>query len=76
MGTVFLRGEIQHKNLWLMDLKTGAEPQLTTSYRLRRAPESGKIAKVSQRVGSVSFEEARTDVKKKEERKSPTLPLC
>jgi Tol biopolymer transport system component len=25
----FLRGEIQHKNLWLVDLKTGAERQLT-----------------------------------------------
>jgi Tol biopolymer transport system component len=26
---VFLRGEIQHKNLWLIDLDTGAERQLT-----------------------------------------------
>ena len=26
---VFLRGEIQHKNLWLFDLTTGAERQLT-----------------------------------------------
>jgi Tol biopolymer transport system component len=26
---VFLRGEIQHKNLWLIDLETGAERQLT-----------------------------------------------
>jgi Tol biopolymer transport system component len=26
---IFLRGEIQHKNLWLVDLKTGAERQLT-----------------------------------------------
>ena len=26
---VFLRGEIQHKNLWSMDLVTGAERQLT-----------------------------------------------
>lgn len=26
---VFLRGEIQHKNLWLIDLQTGAERQLT-----------------------------------------------
>lgn len=26
---VVLRGEIQHKNLWLIDLKTGAERQLT-----------------------------------------------
>ncbi len=26
---VHLRGEIQHKNLWLMDLNTGAERQLT-----------------------------------------------
>ena len=26
---VFLRGEIQHKNLWLIDLKTGAERKLT-----------------------------------------------
>jgi Tol biopolymer transport system component len=26
---VFLRGEIQHKNLWLIDIKTGAELQLT-----------------------------------------------
>jgi Tol biopolymer transport system component len=26
---VFLRGEIQHKNLWLLDLHTGAERQLT-----------------------------------------------
>jgi Tol biopolymer transport system component len=26
---VFLRGEIQHKNLWLLDLETGAERQLT-----------------------------------------------
>ncbi len=26
---VFLRGEIKHKNLWLIDLKTGAERQLT-----------------------------------------------
>jgi Tol biopolymer transport system component/tRNA A-37 threonylcarbamoyl transferase component Bud32 len=26
---VFLRGEIQHKNLWLIDLETGSERQLT-----------------------------------------------
>jgi Tol biopolymer transport system component len=26
---VLLRGEIQHKNLWLIDLDTGAERQLT-----------------------------------------------
>jgi Tol biopolymer transport system component len=26
---VFLRGEIQHKNLWLIDLETGVERQLT-----------------------------------------------
>jgi hypothetical protein len=26
---VFLRGKIQHKNLWLIDLETGAERQLT-----------------------------------------------
>jgi len=26
---VFLRGDIEHKNLWLMDLETGAERQLT-----------------------------------------------
>ena len=26
---VFLRGEIQHKNLWLVDLDTGVERQLT-----------------------------------------------
>jgi Tol biopolymer transport system component len=26
---VLLRGEIQHKNLWLVDLETGAERQLT-----------------------------------------------
>jgi dipeptidyl aminopeptidase/acylaminoacyl peptidase len=26
---VFLRGEIQHKNLWRIDLDTGAERQLT-----------------------------------------------
>ena len=26
---VFLRGEIQHKNLWLVDLETGAERQFT-----------------------------------------------
>jgi Tol biopolymer transport system component len=26
---VLLRGEIQHKNLWLLDLETGAERQLT-----------------------------------------------
>jgi hypothetical protein len=26
---VFLRGEIQHKNLWSMDLVTGAERKLT-----------------------------------------------
>lgn len=26
---VFLRGDIQHKNLWLIDLKTGIERQLT-----------------------------------------------
>jgi Tol biopolymer transport system component len=26
---VFLRGEIQHKNFWLIDLETGAERQLT-----------------------------------------------
>jgi hypothetical protein len=26
---VFLRGEIKHKNLWLVDLETGAERQLT-----------------------------------------------
>ena len=27
---VFLRGEIQHKNLWLVDLETGIERQLTS----------------------------------------------
>ncbi len=27
---VVMRGEIQHKNLWLVDLKTGAERQLTS----------------------------------------------
>jgi tricorn protease-like protein len=26
---VLLRGDIQHKNLWLFDLETGAERQLT-----------------------------------------------
>ncbi|MGH9711389.1 MAG: hypothetical protein ACRD37_12665, partial [Candidatus Acidiferrales bacterium] len=26
---VLLRGEIHHKNLWLIDLQTGAERQLT-----------------------------------------------
>ena len=26
---VLLRGEIQHKNLWLVDLETGIERQLT-----------------------------------------------
>jgi Tol biopolymer transport system component len=26
---IFLRGEIQHKNLWLVDLETGSERQLT-----------------------------------------------
>jgi hypothetical protein len=26
---VILRGEIQHKNLWLIDLETGAERRLT-----------------------------------------------
>jgi acetolactate synthase small subunit len=26
---VFLRGETQHKNLWLIDLDSGAERQLT-----------------------------------------------
>jgi hypothetical protein len=26
---ILLRGEIQHKNLWLIDLETGAERQLT-----------------------------------------------
>ena len=26
---VFLRGEIQHKNLWLIDLETGSQRQLT-----------------------------------------------
>ncbi len=26
---MFLRGEIQHKNLWLIDLETGTERQLT-----------------------------------------------
>jgi len=28
-GLVLLRGEIQHKNLWLIDLETGAERQLS-----------------------------------------------
>jgi Tol biopolymer transport system component len=28
-GLVVLRGDIQHKNLWLIDLQTGAERQLT-----------------------------------------------
>jgi Tol biopolymer transport system component len=28
-GLAFLRGEIEHKDLWLMDLETGAERQLT-----------------------------------------------
>jgi len=28
-GIAFLRGEIEHKNLWIMDLETGAERQLT-----------------------------------------------
>jgi dipeptidyl aminopeptidase/acylaminoacyl peptidase len=26
---VFLRGEIQHKDLWLIDMETGTEQQLT-----------------------------------------------
>lgn len=26
---MYLRGEIQHKDLWLVDLETGAERQLT-----------------------------------------------
>ena len=26
---MFLRGDIRHKNLWLMDMETGAERQLT-----------------------------------------------
>ena len=26
---MFLQGEIQHKNLWLVDLETGAKRQLT-----------------------------------------------
>lgn len=26
---IYLRGEIQHKNLWLVDLETGTERQLT-----------------------------------------------
>ncbi len=26
---MFLRGDIRHKNLWSMDIKTGAERQLT-----------------------------------------------
>jgi dipeptidyl aminopeptidase/acylaminoacyl peptidase len=26
---IYLRGEIRHKNLWLIDLQTGAERQLT-----------------------------------------------
>jgi Tol biopolymer transport system component len=30
---VLLRGEIQHKNLWLIDLETGAERQLTNLSR-------------------------------------------
>jgi Tol biopolymer transport system component/DNA-binding winged helix-turn-helix (wHTH) protein len=30
---VLLRGEIQHKNLWVMDLETGAERQLTNLTR-------------------------------------------
>ena len=29
-GLVFLRGDIQHKNLWLIDLDRGAERQLTS----------------------------------------------
>ena len=28
-GLVYLKGEIQHKDLWLLDLETGAEHQLT-----------------------------------------------
>ena len=27
---MFLRGEIQHKNLWLIDLETGAQRRLTS----------------------------------------------
>jgi Tol biopolymer transport system component len=37
-GLVLLRGEIQHKNLWLVDLETGAERQLTnltTDFNIR-----------------------------------------
>jgi Tol biopolymer transport system component len=30
LALIFLRGEIQHKDLWLMDLKTGAQRQLTS----------------------------------------------
>ena len=26
---VFLKGEMQHKNIWLVDLQTGSERQLT-----------------------------------------------
>jgi dipeptidyl aminopeptidase/acylaminoacyl peptidase len=29
LALVFLKGEIQHKNLWLINLETGAERQLT-----------------------------------------------
>jgi hypothetical protein len=28
-GLVFLKGDIRHKDLWLIDMETGAERQLT-----------------------------------------------
>jgi hypothetical protein len=31
MGTLFLRGEVQHENVWLVDLETGIERRLTNA---------------------------------------------
>jgi Tol biopolymer transport system component len=42
---VLLRGEIQHKNLWLIDLETGAERQLTNL-----APQSTFRISISRRM--------------------------
>ena len=62
-----MRGEIQHKNLWLIDLETGAERQLTnlaSDFNVRDfdvSPDGREIVleRVQERSGVVLIDLAR-----------------
>ena len=68
-GLVVMRGEIQHKNLWLIDLATGAERQLTnlaSDFNFRDfdvSPDGHQIVleRVQERSGVVLIDLARHD---------------